>query len=548
MNKKTLFSLTKKEFLAYFNSPTGYILIVPFLLITFFLYFRSALVLNQASLRPFFDFLPYVLLFVAPAIAMRTFTQEQKNQTLELLFAHPISELEIVLSKFFGSLGFFAVLLLSTLSLPVTTLIFSNPDPGVIIAQYLGALFVGGAYLSIGIAASALTSAQVSSFLLAAAVNFAFILVGFDMVLLALPRTLSAVMTQVAILPHMSNIGRGVLDLRDLLYFITVSGVFLTIAVIKLSQHRTAEYPAAKARLNTALGIIIAIGVVANVLMYSYPLRLDLTFNRLFTISQGTKKTLAELPDIVTINLYTSTNLPGPIATNVRKVKDVLRDYHTLGKGKVKLIDRTPDTNENDKLAASEDGIQEVQFNTLANNSFAVQKGYFGLSIYYGDEKEVIPYIQGVDDLEYQLTRLIRKMSATQKPTLAIYAPAQTQFNPDKSTSVIRENLEMQYILTDVALDDDQTTIAADAVLLYGLEEPLSSTASGKLKNYITNGGNAILLLENHKVDPQNGTAAPFNTGLEGLLSDYGITLSKSIAYDLQLNETITLNAGNVNY
>jgi ABC-2 type transport system permease protein len=548
INHRVVFSLSKKEFLSYINSSAGYILIVPFLLISYFLYFRSAFLLNYASLRPFFDFLPYILLLIAPAIAMRTFSQEQKNNTLELLFAHPISELEIVLAKFLGSLAFYSVLLLSSLSLPITTLIFSNPDPGVLIAQYLGALFVGGAFLSIGIAASSLTSTQVSSFLLAAAINFSLILIGFDTVLLALPKSLSAAITQTAILPHVANISRGVLDARDLLYFITLIGVFLAVSVIKLSQRRTAENPAAKNRLTVALGLIAAIGIVANILMYSYPLRLDLTFNRLFTISRGTRKVIDELPDIVTINLYNSTNLPGPVEANVRKVKDTLRDYHILGKGKIRLLERFPDTKEEDALLAAEDRIQEVQFNTLANNSFAVQKGYLGMSIYYGDEKESIPFIQNVDDLEYQLTRLIRKLSMTKKPSLAIFSPEESRYRSDKSIAFLREHLQMQYVLDDIELDNSETVITSDAVMVYGLEESLSSTASGLLKEYIAGGGKAILLLENHRVDPQAGTANPYNTGLEGVLSDYGITPNKDIVYDTRLNETITLNAGNMNY
>jgi len=548
MNRKTIFSLAKKEFLSYFNSPTGYILIVPFLLLTFFLYFRSALLTNEASLRPFFDLLPYMLLLIAPAVAMRTFAQEQKNKTLELLFAHPISELEIVLAKFFGSFGFYFVMLLTTISLPVTTFIFSNPDPGVVIAQYLGALFVGGAFLSIGIAASALTSSQVSSFLLSAAITFGFILVGFDIVLLSLPKEITALVTQVAILPHMNNISRGVLDLRDLLYFVTLIGLFLMIAVIKLSQRKTTENPAAQRRLHLGLGLIVGIGVVANILMYSYPLRLDLTFNRIFTISKGTKQTLTNLPDIVTINLYTSTNLPGPVATNVRKVRDTLRDYHVLGKGKIMLVERQPDAEEDDLSYATEDGIQEVQFNTLANNAFAVQKGYFGLSLYYGDKKETIPYMQNVDDLEYQLTRLIRKMTSEQKPTLAVYAPADTKYSPEKSITILQENLDMQYELQDVALEQPEATVSANALLVYGLTEALSATASGKISEYIQNGGNIILLLENHKVDPQVGSATAYNTGLEGLLSDFGLTVNKDIVFDTRLNETITLNAGQFNY
>ena len=102
MNIKIIKTIAQKEFLSYINSSTAYILIVPFLLISFFLFFRQALIANSSSLRPFFELLPYLLLFLAPAISMRTFAQEQQNNTLELLFAHPVSEWEIVTGKFGG--------------------------------------------------------------------------------------------------------------------------------------------------------------------------------------------------------------------------------------------------------------------------------------------------------------------------------------------------------------------------------------------------------------------------------------------------------------
>ncbi|NMC35687.1 ABC transporter permease subunit [Candidatus Beckwithbacteria bacterium] len=545
LNAKPIISIAKKELLSFFNSSMGYILIAPFLLITFFLYFRSAFLANQASLRPYFDFLPFALLLFAPVIAMRTFAQEQKNKTLELLYAHPVTELEIVLGKFLGSLGFFAVMLATTISMPITTFIFSNPDPGVVIAQYLGALFVGGAFLAIGIAASSLTSSQVSSFLLAAAINFVFILIGFDFVLLSLPQFIAPFITQLAILPHMENIGRGVLDLRDLLYFISLTGAFLMIAVIRLSQRKTTENLAKRSQLNLGLGLIIGIAIVANVLMYSYPIRLDLTFNRLFTLSKGTKQTLNQLPDIVNVTLYVSKNLPGPVQSNVQKVKDVLTDYSRLSQGKVKVTIKYPDTNKEDKDLAVENGIQEIQFNTLGVNAYAVQAGYFGLQISYGDKKETIPFVQDTSDLEYQLTRRIRKMTSTNQSTLAMYTLPQAQPVIDNSIEVLRQNLETQYNLTSISLDQPEATISAQAIMIYGLQEPLSATASAKLKDYLASGGKALLFIENHHIDPSTGSAAPYITGFESILDSYGITLNQDIVYDTALNETISLGGGN---
>jgi len=112
--------IAKKEFLGYINSALAYTVIVPFLLLSIFIYTRTALVGGEASLRPYFELLPWFLLLLAPALSMKLLTDEHRSETLELLFAHPISELEIVLGKFFGALSFYVIILLTTMGLPLT--------------------------------------------------------------------------------------------------------------------------------------------------------------------------------------------------------------------------------------------------------------------------------------------------------------------------------------------------------------------------------------------------------------------------------------------
>lgn len=550
MNKNNIFTIAKKEFLSYINSGTAYILIVPFALISFFFYFRQAFVTSQATLRPFFDLLPYMLLFIAPAIAMRAFAQEQKNKTLEVLFAHPITELEIVLGKFFGCWSFFIFMLMTTLSLPITTLLFSKPDVGVIVGQYLGAIFIGGAFIAIGIAAATLVSSQISSFLTSVAVSFVLIILGFDIVLISLPSILSAFVSQLAILPHVSNISRGALDLRDLLYFITIIGIALTVAVIKLSARKIAENNVAKQKLYFALSLIVSFGIIANIFMYTYPLRLDLTINRLFTLSKGTQTILHNLPDIVTLTLYTSNNLPGSIENTVRQTKDILRDYQRLGKGKIKIIEKYPDINQIDKTSAANDGIQEVQFNTLSNNAFAVQAGYLGIALQYLDKKESIPFVQNTNDLEYQLTRLIHKMTAQQLPVLTLYTQPDLSYTGQQvSINALRDSLKNQYEIRDLPLDAPESSIAGKAAVVYGLSKSMGATASAKIGKFISNGGNLLLLLDNHSINPQLGTAPTYNVGLEDILAkDFGVTVNQDLVYDMRLNEIITLQAGGQQY
>src|SRR3989338_1595891 len=147
MNKNNIITIAKKEFFSFINSALAYTIIIPFLLISTFLYLRAVLAAGEATLRPYFDLLPWFLLLLAPALSMKLLTDEYKSNTLELIFAHPINELEVLLGKFIGALAFYICILLLTLGLPLTILIYSKADPGQIIGQYIGALFIGATFL-----------------------------------------------------------------------------------------------------------------------------------------------------------------------------------------------------------------------------------------------------------------------------------------------------------------------------------------------------------------------------------------------------------------
>ena len=136
--KRPLWAITKKEYLGFINSPTAYVIIVPFLLLISFLFMRTALLLGDANLRPLVELLPWFLIVIGPALAMRAFSEENRRQTIELLFAHPVSEWTIVLGKYLGLFFFYATMLLGTLPLAISILAFSKPDLGLIITQYMG--------------------------------------------------------------------------------------------------------------------------------------------------------------------------------------------------------------------------------------------------------------------------------------------------------------------------------------------------------------------------------------------------------------------------
>jgi ABC-2 type transport system permease protein len=153
--KQAFLTITRKEFFSYLNSATAYVVMVPFLVLSVFLFFRSAMMMNDANLRPFVELLPWFLMVIGPALAMKAFADEKRRETTELLFAHPVSEWTVVAGKYAGLMLFYGVMLAATLPLPITLAIFAQPDPGVMIGQYIGMISVGGVFLASGLAASA---------------------------------------------------------------------------------------------------------------------------------------------------------------------------------------------------------------------------------------------------------------------------------------------------------------------------------------------------------------------------------------------------------
>ena len=534
MKPKIILALSKKEFFGYINSALAYTVLVPFLLLSIFLYTQTALVGNQANLRPYFELLPWFLLLLAPALSMKLLTDEQRSLTIELLFAHPLSETEIVLGKFFGALTFFVLILATTLGLPLTLIIYSRPDLGQIIGQYIGALFIGATFLSIGLTSSAYVKNAISSFLLSAAVSFLFIIIGLDFVTLMLPPPFNRLAGELSVLTHVENIARGLLDIRDVFYFLSLTGVFLTASIIKLSERKTSESPKETKKLQLALGLILIIGILSNIILSALPLRVDLTKARLFTLSEGTKQTLKNLDDILTITLYASRDLPAQMQLVARDITDLLADYQKLGKN-VKIRMLHPEENSDVSQEAQSVGIREVQFNRIAAGKFEVQAGVLGIALRFADKSDSIPFISDTSDLEYQLTRRIRKLAGSKEIKIGLYK------NGFSQNQILTELLSTQYQTENLAVDDMEKLKGLSALIVIDDGSEVS-TASALIKNYLDRNGKMLLLANGITVNPQSLTAQKSQSTIPAFLTDYGVTLNSDLVYDLELSEILALN------
>ena len=240
MSFKNIAASFKKELRSYFASPVGYVVIIFYLLVSnaFFFFVQDFFRAGQASMRGYFSILPWVFLFFVPAITMRLWAEEKKVGTLELLLTMPLREGEVVLGKFLASFVFLAIALAFTITVPISIGYLGRPDFGVIIGSYCGALFLGAAYLSIGLLISSLTENQIVAFIVSVVVIFVLLAIGAIPVYLNSLGPIVHVLEYASLLSHFNNVSRGVIDSRDVIYYLSVVALFLYLNVKNIEARK----------------------------------------------------------------------------------------------------------------------------------------------------------------------------------------------------------------------------------------------------------------------------------------------------------------------
>src|SRR5207249_4231170 len=262
--------------------------------------------------------------------------------TLEVVLAQPITELELLLGKYAGQVLFLLIALALTLTLPIGLALGAHLTLGILLAQYAGAALLIAGLGGVGIWASSVTRNQITAFILAVAVMFVMILVGLDPLLVGLPPGLGAVAAALGVLSHFSGIDRGVIDLRDVVYFMTLAALFLLFAYFALMRRKLTPQGAPLQRLRLGVVLVTTALIVVNLFGRRIGGRIDLTPAKAFTLSPATKRMLRTLPDLVTVKLFASAALPPEVAFLKRDVDDLLRDYRAAGRGRVKLVVQDP--------------------------------------------------------------------------------------------------------------------------------------------------------------------------------------------------------------
>jgi len=556
---KNIFTIIKKELGSYFNNPTAYIALVSFLLLWEFLFFKSVFQIGVSSLSNLFMLLPWVFLLIIPALTMGTIAQEKAEGTMELLLSRPLKEYELIVGKFLASVIFLAIALLFSLPIAVWLNSIGNLDWGVFWSQYLASIFLASTLSALGILISSVFKSQVSALLVTAVSSFFLIITGLELVTSRLNEFLVPFFEQFSVLTHFQSMARGVIDLRDLWYFISISAAFLVITHLLLLKSKFGNQK--KVFRSFQLGTLLLVGIIAmtNVIGTRIPGRVDLTEEKLYTLSETTKETLDNLDDIVEITFFASNKLPSPLQPTLREIKDVLNDYKTLGKGNIKVETKYPSGNDKAAKEAASLGVQKIPFDVIRAEERQLNYGYLGLAVSYGGEHESLPFIENTSDLEYQLTSFIVKLTnEDQKNVAFLTGHGEKLFSQD--LQILKKELSKQFKVTTITPISNEKNVDqenleeelktpnkieipknVDVLVIAGTNKEIPDQEKEEIKNFITQGGSVFFMIDSVDVMPQVGTANenPY-TLAELVKEELAVEVKTDLVYDVKSNEIVS--------
>jgi len=478
--------IARKEFAGFFTSPTAFIFLGVFLAVTLFVFFwiETFFARNIADVRPLFHWMPLLLIFLVAAITMRMWSEERRAGTLEFLLTLPVKSYQLVLGKFFACLGLVAVALVLTLPLPITVSLLGPLDWGPVFGGYLATLFLAAAYVAIGLFVSARSSNQIVSLIMTVLVCGVFYLLGSDSLTGLFGGDLAAFLKQLGTGSRFASITRGVIDLRDLYYYLSLMGAFLSLNIFTLEWLRwsgNAGNPNHH-RWGLFTALLAANFLAAN--LWLAPVgwaRADITQGHIYSISDATRGYLARLREPLLIRGYFSAKTHPLLAPLVPRLRDLLEEYAVAGKGRVRVEFIDPQQHPKLEQEANEKyGIKPVPFQFASKYQASVVNAYFNILIKYGDQYETLNFrdlidvkVQSETDLEVDLRNPEYDITQGIKKVLYAYQGKGELF--DSITQPIRFK---GYISADAKLPKVLRTLRHD---LDGMLDKLVKESHGKL-------------------------------------------------------------------
>ncbi|MBF0106479.1 MAG: Gldg family protein, partial [Deltaproteobacteria bacterium] len=425
-----ILTIAKKDFWTNFSSPLAFVFLGSFLFVTLFIFFwiESFFARNIADIRPLFDYMPLLLIFLVAALTMKTWSEEKRSGTIEFLLTSPIKTTSLVLGKFFSNLSMVAIALLLTCFVPITVTFMGQLDPGPVIGAYIACLLLASAYISIGQYVSSKTNNQVISLIMTTIVCFVFYIVGSAVLTGFFGNTPSEILKLLGTGARFESIARGVLDLRDIYYYLSLTAVFLTLNTITLEKIKWSRKVKSTSHFQAVLlsTLLIANFILANFWLHQQnKLRIDLTRGNVYSVSGVTKNLLTQLKEPLLIRGYFSAKTHPLLAPLVPSIRDTIKEYAIAGNGNVNVEFIDPrDDEELETEANQKYGIRPLPFHFSDRHQAELVNSYFHILVKYGDKYEVLEFDDlievksksvsgGIDvklrNLEYDLSKSVKK-------------------------------------------------------------------------------------------------------------------------------------------
>lgn len=524
-----------KELRAYFDSPVAYIFMMIFLLLSGSYFVGNLFLQNVSSLRAFFESAPLLLLFFAPAVTMRLISEEKHSGTFEIIQTAPVNTGEFVFGKFLAAWLLLLAALLPTLIYVITIASLGTMDVGPLIGGYLGLFLLGGTFIAAGTLGSTLSNNQIVALI----ISFLLVLVlySIDKILLFIPGPLVSTVEYLSVGSHYTSMARGVLDSRDILYYLSAITLFVLLATVFAAREsgesiwtiRTSRV----ARQIPKFALVAGLLVFLNLLSIGFFTRLDFTSNKLYTLSEPTRSLIEMLDDNALVTAYFTPELPPPYHNHRRAVKELLDEYRAFSHGRFHYQFVNPLRDKSLEQSALQAGVTPVQVKVIKNDRFATEKAYVGLALSYADRNEALPVVSSIERLEYDVTSSLKKMITGHANTIG-FLTGVGEPSSDR-IRVLRQTLAKQHSVTAVTLGANKPVPPEiSALVVIAPRQAFTEDQKFQIDQYLMSGGRVAFFLDRMVVDASGRKATVLDLGLDEMFDTYGWIINTDLVADVR--------------
>ena len=422
--------VASKELNLFLSSPIAWLFIASFAAITLFVFFwgEAFFARNISDVRPMFEWMPVLLILLCSTLTMRMWSEERRTGTLEHVLTQPAKLWSFAIGKYLACMVLLSLALLVVVPLPITISNFSDIDWGPVVSGFVATLLLGSAYIAIGLFVSSQTHNQIVSLIGSVILCGLFYFIGHNVITDTLGQRAGEWLQALGTGSRFDSITRGVIDIADLIYYLSLTIIFLMLTVFSLERERWAATGDASAHLRwkLATGLLVLNAVAINLWTGQLGgLRIDTTRGQQYTLSDATRNYLAQLQEPLTLRAYFSAKTHPLLSPLVPQMRDLLNEYQVAGDGRVRVEIVDPLENPEAEVEANQQyGIEPVPFQVADRYQSSIVSSYFNILVQYGNEYDVLGFRDLIDvksrsesnidvqlrNPEYDLTRSIRKV------------------------------------------------------------------------------------------------------------------------------------------